>query len=64
VPSWHSSALYAYFVVGVIGAALVPYEVYFYSSGAIEDRWSVQDLNLTVRTRSSASSSVASCRLR
>jgi Mn2+/Fe2+ NRAMP family transporter len=46
VPSWHPSALYAYFVVGVIGAALVPYEVYFYSSGAIEDRWGVKDLNL------------------
>jgi manganese transport protein len=46
IPSWHSSALYAYFVVGVIGAALVPYEVYFYSSGAIEDRWSVDDLGL------------------
>jgi manganese transport protein len=46
VPSWHPSALYAYFVVGVIGAALVPYEVYFYSSGAIEDRWSVKDLGL------------------
>jgi manganese transport protein len=45
-PSWHPSALYAYFVVGVIGAALVPYEVYFYSSGAIEDRWGVKDLNL------------------
>jgi Mn2+/Fe2+ NRAMP family transporter len=46
VPSWHPSALYAYFVVGVIGAAMVPYEVYFYSSGAIEDRWKLSDLNL------------------
>lgn len=46
IPSWHPSALYAYFVVGVIGAAMVPYEVYFYSSGAIEDRWGVGDLNL------------------
>ncbi len=46
VPSWHGSALYAYFVVGVVGAALVPYEVYFYSSGAIEDRWGVKDLGL------------------
>lgn len=46
IPSRHSSALYAYFVVGVIGAALVPYEVYFYSSGAIEDRWTVKDLGL------------------
>jgi Mn2+/Fe2+ NRAMP family transporter len=46
IPNWHPSALYAYFVVGVIGAALVPYEVYFYSSGAIEDRWGLKDLNL------------------
>jgi manganese transport protein len=46
VPNWHSSALYAYFAVGVIGAALVPYEVYFYSSGAIEDRWTTSDLGL------------------
>jgi manganese transport protein len=46
VPNWHGSALYAYFVVGVLGAALVPYEVYFYSSGAIEDGWTVKDLRL------------------
>jgi manganese transport protein len=46
VPSWKPSWLYIYFAVGVIGAAMVPYEVYFYSSGAIEDRWSVKDLNL------------------
>jgi Mn2+/Fe2+ NRAMP family transporter len=46
VPSWHPSALYAYFVVGVIGAAMVPYEVYFYSSGGIEDHWTAKDLNL------------------
>jgi manganese transport protein len=46
VPSWHGSALYAYFVVGVLGAALAPYEVYFYSSGGIEDRWTVKDLGL------------------
>jgi Mn2+/Fe2+ NRAMP family transporter len=46
LPNWHPSALYAYFVVGVIGAALVPYEVYFYSSGAIEDRWKESDLGL------------------
>jgi Mn2+/Fe2+ NRAMP family transporter len=46
VPSWHPSSLYAYFVVGVIGAALVPYEVYFYSSGAIEDGWTPKDLGV------------------
>jgi manganese transport protein len=43
-PSWHGSALYAYFAVGVIGAALVPYEVYFYSSGGIEDGWTAKNL--------------------
>src|SRR5205085_4339777 len=46
VPSWHPSALYAYFVVGVLGAALMPYEVYFYSSGAIEEGWKPSDLNV------------------
>src|SRR5436853_110601 len=29
--------VYLYFVVGLLGAALTPYEVYFYSSGAVED---------------------------
>ena len=31
--------VYLYFVVGLLGAALTPYEVYFYSSGAVEDAW-------------------------
>jgi manganese transport protein len=38
--------LYAYFAVGIIAAALMPYEVYFYSSGAIEERWTPKDLKL------------------
>ena len=46
LPNWHPSALYAYFVVGVISAALVPYEVYFYSSGGIEEGWSEKDLGV------------------
>lgn len=33
------AVIYWYFVVGVIAAAMVPYEVYFYSSGAIEEAW-------------------------
>ena len=45
VPS-QDVALYAFFVVGLIGAATVPYEVYFYSSGAIEERWTPKDLGL------------------
>jgi Mn2+/Fe2+ NRAMP family transporter len=39
-------ALYAYFVVGLLGAAMTPYEVYFYSSGGVEDGWSPKDLGL------------------
>jgi manganese transport protein len=30
----------------VLGTAMSPYEVYFYSSGAVEDRWGLKDLSL------------------
>jgi manganese transport protein len=49
VPGHHSGgslSVYLYFVVGLLGAAMTPYEVYFYSSGAVEDGWSPQDLGL------------------
>lgn len=39
IPSFSGSALYFYFVVGVLSAALMPYEVQFYSSGAVEEGW-------------------------
>ena len=38
--------LYLYFVVGLLGAAMTPYEVYFYSSGGIEDGWTAKDIGL------------------
>jgi Mn2+/Fe2+ NRAMP family transporter len=38
--------LYAYFAVGLLGAAMTPYEVYFYSSGGVEERWGPKDLRL------------------
>jgi Mn2+/Fe2+ NRAMP family transporter len=41
-----SPILYAYFAIGLLGAAMTPYEVYFYSSGAVEERWSAKDLGL------------------
>jgi manganese transport protein len=44
VPSLSDSTLYLYFVVGVFSAALMPYEVHFYSSGAIEERWDETNL--------------------
>src|SRR3954468_16998271 len=42
-PRWEWSSLYAYFVVGVIAAALVPYEVHFYSSGGVEECWTPEE---------------------
>jgi manganese transport protein len=49
VPGAHSGGstlVYLYFIVGLLGAALTPYEVYFYSSGAVEDRWGIKELGL------------------
>jgi manganese transport protein len=40
------SLLYVYFGVGLLGAAMTPYEVYFYSSGGVEERWTPKDLGL------------------
>jgi manganese transport protein len=41
-----SPLLYAFFAVGLLGAAMTPYEVYFYSSGGVEERWGPKDLGL------------------
>jgi manganese transport protein len=41
-----NAVVYGYFVVGLIGAAMIPYEVYFYSSGAVEERWRPKDLGI------------------
>jgi manganese transport protein len=41
-----NNMLYAYFVVGLLGAAMTPYEVYFYSSGGVEEEWAPKDIGL------------------
>jgi Mn2+/Fe2+ NRAMP family transporter len=49
IPGSHAGGslmVYLYFVVGLLGAAMTPYEVYFYSSGAVEDQWGPKDLGL------------------
>ena len=33
-------------MVGLLGAAMTPYEVYFYSSGGVEEQWSPKDIGL------------------
>ena len=35
---------FAYFVVAIISAVMFPYEVYFYSSGGIEEEWGLKDI--------------------
>jgi manganese transport protein len=53
VPGAHaggSLSVYLYFVVGLLGAAMTPYEVYFYSSGAVEDQWGIKSLRLNTVT--------------
>ena len=55
-PDWHAigsglapgggSLQYWYFVVGMIAAAMMPYEIYFYSSGAIEEKWTTDDIGV------------------
>ncbi len=42
----HDKLLYAYFAIGLLGAAMTPYEVYFYSSGGVEDGWTPKDIGL------------------
>ena len=36
--------VYLYFATGLLSSIMMPYEVYFYSSGCIEDRWTPKDL--------------------
>ena len=44
VPESHGAAIYWYFIVGLVAAALMPYEIYFYSSGAVEEGWDERDM--------------------
>jgi Mn2+/Fe2+ NRAMP family transporter len=46
VPEGDNALLYWYFAVGLIAAAFMPYEIYFYSSGAREEGWDEKDLGV------------------
>ena len=37
---------YWFFAISLFGAAMTPYEVFFFSSGAVEEGWTTKDLNL------------------
>jgi Mn2+/Fe2+ NRAMP family transporter len=44
VPRTESHAAYWYFAIALLGSAMTPYEVFFFSSGAVEQRWTRSDL--------------------
>jgi Mn2+/Fe2+ NRAMP family transporter len=44
VPAGENPASYWYYAVALFGAAMTPYEVFFFSSGAIEEGWGRKDL--------------------
>ncbi len=49
IPEHESSATYWYFAVALFGAAMTPYEVFFFSSGAVEEHWTRKDLGTSRR---------------
>jgi Mn2+/Fe2+ NRAMP family transporter len=43
-PSDQHWSTYAYYAVALFGAAMTPYEVFFFSSGGVEEGWTVEDI--------------------
>jgi Mn2+/Fe2+ NRAMP family transporter len=44
VPHEESHWTYAYYAIALFGAAMTPYEVFFFSSGGVEEHWTAKDL--------------------
>jgi Mn2+/Fe2+ NRAMP family transporter len=44
VPSGEGHPTYFYYAIALFGAAMTPYEVFFFSSGAVEEHWTRRDL--------------------
>jgi manganese transport protein len=42
----NDTLVFLFFAVGLLGAAMTPYEVYFYSSGGVEEEWTPEDLGV------------------
>jgi Mn2+/Fe2+ NRAMP family transporter len=43
-PAGEGRAVYLYYAIGLFGAAMTPYEVFFFSSGGVEERWTVKSI--------------------
>ncbi len=46
MPSGEGHPTYFYYAIALFGAAMTPYEVFFFSSGAVEEKWTRSDLVL------------------
>jgi Mn2+/Fe2+ NRAMP family transporter len=44
VPTEETGFTFLYFAIALFGAAMTPYEVFFFSSGAVEEHWTERDL--------------------
>ena len=44
-PASEDLSTYLYYGVALFGAAMTPYEVFFFSSGAVEERWTAKDIS-------------------
>jgi Mn2+/Fe2+ NRAMP family transporter len=49
IPADEGPLTYAYYAIALFGAAMTPYEVFFFSSGGVEEKWSPRELG-TMRT--------------
>jgi Mn2+/Fe2+ NRAMP family transporter len=43
-PEQEGWAVYFYYAIALFGAAMTPYEVFFFSSGGVEERWTKKDV--------------------
>jgi Mn2+/Fe2+ NRAMP family transporter len=46
VATAHDYTVFAYFAVALLSSIMLPYETYFYSAGAIEDKWKPKDVTI------------------
>ncbi|MCA1981503.1 NRAMP family divalent metal transporter [Nocardioides nematodiphilus] len=45
-PKPEAWSTWAYYAVALFGAAMTPYEVFFFSSGGVEEKWGVKDIGV------------------
>jgi Mn2+/Fe2+ NRAMP family transporter len=48
-PVQEGRAVYFYYAIGLFGAAMTPYEVFFFSSGGVEEKWTARSIGTARR---------------